>query len=55
MSIRIKSYIKKYKYEVIGVLLLPFGLYIVNIFLQFFHQIGIYIGIFFRNLYEIIV
>lgn len=55
MSTRIKNYLKKYKYEVIGVLLLPFSLYIVRIFVQFFHRFGISIGVFFRNLYEIVV
>jgi len=55
MSIRIKNYIVKYKYEVIGVIFLPVIFYFTHLLLLFFHQFGLYIGVFLRNLYEIVV
>lgn len=55
MSLRIKKYLIKYKYEVIGLLLLPTILFFLHKLLLFFNQLGIYFGTFLRNLYEFIV
>lgn len=45
----------KYKYEVIGMIILPFILFYLHVLLLFSYQLGIDIGVFLRNFYEIVL